>query len=153
MPAVIQVICPHCDEAIRVSTDHLREPIACTECRQRLFEGRPVELDDADRFARHAKHNDIPLLAAFWARWSGPSQAVRQAMDQVAAQLEPAVRVATVESGAAPDLLDRYAVVRLPTLIVILHDRELARTSGAMTLAQLLSWTRTTLAALPARPG
>lgn len=153
MPAVIQVICPHCDEANRVSTDHIREPIACTNCRQRLFEGRPVELDDADRFARHAKHNDIPLLAEFWARWSGPSQEVKAALEQVTPQLEPEVRVATVESGAAPELADRYAVVRLPTLVVVRHGREIARTSGAMTLAQLLSWTRASLGAVPARPG
>jgi thioredoxin 2 len=62
--------------------------------------------------------------------------------EQAASQLEPEVRLVKVDSDAVPDLLQRFSIQSIPTLMLVHHGREIARRSGVMPLAQLLAWTR-----------
>jgi thioredoxin 2 len=67
MTDALHIVCPHCDAINRVPRERLRERGTCGSCHQLLFEGRPAALDSVDRFDKHAKHSDIPLLIDFWA--------------------------------------------------------------------------------------
>jgi thioredoxin 2 len=62
--------------------------------------------------------------------------------EQAAAELEPEVRLIKVDSDAAPELLQRYAIQSIPTLMLVHHGGEVARQSGAVSLPQLLAWAR-----------
>lgn len=62
--------------------------------------------------------------------------------EQAAAELEPDVRLIKVDSDAAPELLQRFSIQRIPTLMIVHRGREVARKSGVMPLPQLLAWTR-----------
>jgi thioredoxin 2 len=62
--------------------------------------------------------------------------------EQAATQLEPDVRLIKVDGDAVPELLQRYSIQSIPTLMLVHHGREIARQSGVMPLAQLLAWTR-----------
>jgi thioredoxin 2 len=62
--------------------------------------------------------------------------------EQAATQLEPDVRLIKVDSDAAPELLQRFSIQSIPTLMLVHRDREIARKSGVMPLPQLLAWTR-----------
>jgi thioredoxin 2 len=62
--------------------------------------------------------------------------------EQAATQLEPDVRLIKMDSDAVPELLQRFSIQGIPTLILVHHGREIARKSGVMPLAQLLAWTR-----------
>ena len=142
MTDTLQVVCPHCDAINRMPRQRLRDGGKCGSCHRPLFDGRPAALDDARRFARHAAHSDIPLLVDFWAQWCGPCRAMAPVFEQAARQLEPDLRLAKVDSDAAPDLAQRFAVRSIPTLLLIRHDREIARAAGAMPLSQLVAWAR-----------
>jgi thioredoxin 2 len=150
LEGVVQIVCPHCDRDNRIPRPRLREAPPCVACRGALFAGRPKSLDDERRFGKHARHNDIPLLALFHAAWSGGSGALQSAFEQAAPQLEPYARLATVDSTALPNLAEHLKVVRYPTLLVLHHERELARAIGAMSLAQLLAWARPIITAVAA---
>ena len=63
-------------------------------------------------------------------------------VEQATAGLEPDVRVVKVDSDAAPDLLRRFSIQGIPTLMLVHRGREIGRRVGVMALNQLLAWTR-----------
>jgi thioredoxin 2 len=142
MTGALHIVCPHCDAINRVPRERLRERGKCGSCHQLLFEGRPAALDSVVRFDRHAKHSDIPLLVDFWAAWCGPCRAMAPIFEQAATELEPEVRLVKVDSDAAPELLQRFAIQGIPTLLVVHRGREIARRSGLIPLPQLLALAR-----------
>jgi len=148
LEGVVQIVCPHCDSDNRTPRELLRQAPPCVACRGALFEGRPVPLDDERRFEKHVRHNDIPILALFRGAWSGDETAVETAFKQAAPQLEPEARLATVDSGAVPDLAERLRVTRFPTFLLLRREREIARTTGKLDLAQLLHWARPHIAGI-----
>jgi thioredoxin 2 len=130
----------------------LRDAPPCVACRNALFEGGPVPLDDERRFHRHARHNDIPVLSLFHtASADADSATARDVLQQAAPQLEPYTRLVEVNSAALPDLAASLKVVRYPTWLMLHHERELGRATGAMNLAQLLTWARPLIARVAGR--
>ena len=140
--AALHIVCPHCDAINRVPRERLGQRAKCGSCHRLLFEGKPAALDNAARFDKHAKHSDIPLLVDFWAVWCGPCKAMAPIFEQAAPQLEPEVRLVKVDADAVPELLQRFSVQAIPTMMLVHHGWEIARQSGVMPLAQLLAWTR-----------
>lgn len=140
MAETLHVVCPHCDTTNRMPHDRLAAGGRCGACHRPLFEGHPVSLDDPGRFAKHAERSDIPLLVDFWAAWCGPCHAMAPIFEQAAQRLEPQMRLAKVDTEAAADIAARFAVRSIPTLALVLHGKEIARTSGVMPLPQLVAW-------------
>ncbi|MCL1960356.1 MAG: thioredoxin TrxC [Desulfovibrionaceae bacterium] len=142
----LHIVCPHCHTTNRVQPDDLDKTPGCGKCHQRLFTGHPVALDDEAGFDRQVARSGIPVLVDFWAPWCGPCRAMAPAYEQAAAELEPRVRVAKVNTEAAPALGARYNIRSIPTLALFAGGRELARQSGALTHpAQIVQWVRTHL--------
>jgi thioredoxin 2 len=151
MDASVHIVCPHCDTINRVPRERLINRDAgggrCGQCHQALFDGHPVALDTA-RFERNLKKSDVPLVVDFWAAWCGPCHAMAPEFERAAATLEPEARLVKVNVDEEPALGERFAVRSIPTILIALHGRELARIAGARSAAQVVEWVRRELSRL-----
>jgi thioredoxin 2 len=145
MSATRHVVCPHCHTTNRVQADHLYHAPDCGKCHQPLFDGHPVALDAA-AFERHVGRSELPVLVDFWAPWCGPCRMMAPAFEQAAAELEPQVRLAKVNTEDEQQLAARFSIRSIPTLALFVAGREVARQPGAMTSpAQIAAWVRAKL--------
>ncbi|MGC2856069.1 thioredoxin TrxC [Novispirillum sp. DQ9] len=136
-----QIVCPHCAAVNRVPADKPAEKGKCGKCGQGLFTGHPIALAGAAA-NRHLGSSDIPVLIDFWAAWCGPCRTMAPIFEQAAARLEPAVRLAKVDTEAEPALAQAFGITSIPTLVLVHKGQEIARTSGAMPLSALVQWVR-----------
>jgi len=68
------------------------------------------------------------------------------AYEQAAAQLEPDVRLAKLDTEAEPGIAQRFGIRSIPTIVLFRNGREVARQSGALSLPQLVRWVEAGLA-------
>ena len=61
---------------------------------------------------------------------------------QAAAQLEPGMRLAKLNTEQEQMLAAQYNIRSIPTLAVFTRGQEIGRTAGAMDLQNLLNWAR-----------
>jgi thioredoxin 2 len=62
------------------------------------------------------------------------------AFEQAAAELEPRVRLAKLNTDEAQSIAARFNIRSIPTLAIFNHGREIARQASAMNREQLMRW-------------
>lgn len=135
----VHVVCPDCATVNRVLPERLGAGAKCGKCKQPLFQGAPVVLDGSN-FDVHVGKGDLPVAVDFWAAWCGPCRMMAPHFERAAHDLEPAARLAKLDTEAAPQIAGRYGIRGIPTIIVFKRGQEIARQSGAMDYAGLTRW-------------
>jgi thioredoxin 1 len=74
--------------------------------------------------------SEIPAVVDFWAEWCGPCHAIAPAVQQLASEFDGRALVAKVNADEYPDIVARYGIMGIPTLIYFKGGQEVDRVVG-----------------------
>lgn len=140
-----QIICGDRGQINRLPAERAVTSVRCGFCHQLIFNGHPVEVDEAG-FDRYLAPSCVPLLVDVWAPWCGPYRSMAPMFERAAQELEPTVRLPKLNADIAPSVSSRLGISGIPTLLLMHDGREIARTSGATDTKTIVASTTAGLA-------
>ena len=76
-----------------------------------------VIVNDAN-WEKEVLQSDKPVLVDFWAAWCGPCRALAPTIDRLADKYAGQVKVAKLDTDAAPETATRYRISGIPNVMV-----------------------------------
>ncbi|HHJ18327.1 MAG TPA: thioredoxin TrxC [Gammaproteobacteria bacterium] len=144
MSNALHIVCPHCDAVNKFPQARLTQQPKCGKCHQPLFTGHPLELK-THNFQKHTSRNDIPVVVDFWAPWCGPCKMMAPAFAQAAAQLEPKVRFAKLNTEDEQAIGAQFGIRSIPTMMMFKNGQQVASQPGAMGAQDIVRWVQSHL--------
>jgi thioredoxin-like negative regulator of GroEL len=77
--------------------------------------------------------NDRPLLVFFTSRRSGPARRMESLLAQIGRQERDRLRIRTVDADQHPELVRRFRVEQIPSLVLVVDKRVVSRLEGRAT--------------------
>ena len=89
-------------------------------------------------FQKEVLESDIPVLVDFYADWCGPCKMMAPIVDEIAAE-NPQYLVGKINVDNEPELANEFAVMSIPTLVVIKNGQIVNQSAGARPKQSILA--------------
>jgi thioredoxin 1 len=81
-----------------------------------------------------------PVVVDFFATWCGPCRMIAPVLDDLSEVHKDKVTIVKVDIEDAPEVAEKYAVDKVPTIIIFKGGQEADRKLGALPKPALESW-------------
>lgn len=81
-------------------------------------------------FTNEVLQSDTPVLVDFWAEWCGPCKMIAPLVDQIATEYGEKIRVGKLDADENQDVLIRYGIMSIPTLVLFKGGEPVVRITG-----------------------
>lgn len=71
-----------------------------------------------------------PVVVDFWAEWCGPCHAIAPSVAKLADEYAGRVLIGKIDADAYPEILSRYGIMGIPTVIFFKGGQEVDRVIG-----------------------
>jgi thioredoxin 1 len=83
-----------------------------------------------EEFETALRTSQIPVVVDFWAEWCGPCHAIAPSVAKLAAEFQDRALVRKLNADEHPEILARYGILGIPTLVYFKGGAEVDRITG-----------------------
>lgn len=83
-----------------------------------------------DTFEQEVLNADLPVLLEFTAVWCGPCKMLEPVLKEIAAEYTGRLKVVKVDADQNPDLVTRFGVMGIPTVMLFKNGESHLRITG-----------------------
>lgn len=95
-----------------------------------------------ENFESEVVKSELPVLLDFWAHWCGPCKLVLPSVEWAEKEYGSSLKVVKVEADSNQDLVKKFKVYGLPTIILVKDGEKMKGThhEGAITQKKLVDY-------------
>lgn len=90
-----------------------------------------------ENFESEVLKSDVPVVVDFWATWCGPCQMLLPVIEELADEAD-GFKVAKVNSDENPELVTKFGIRTIPTLLVFKNGEVVNKSIGVISKDEII---------------